>query len=478
MALTKVSFDMINGEYVNVLDYGAIGTDNPANEAADTAAFTAAMATGKNVFVPEGTYYSSQTISISANQVLKGAGRGKTRIYYSGSGTGIYMGSSAPVSLIFKCELHDLTIFCTNRAATVNGVELENCVLFSVSSVTSFGSGSPNSSIPAERVLYGNGIYLHNNTIIGNMRSVESRLWERGFYLNTDTGSQSYWTAALVFDGQCYTENCMRGVVVGDPTSGLYSGVGVAFRDMTIQGCYTSGMNINSGDNTVIDSCYFEGNANYDVTVGSPSGSPMPIGVKIINCTMNSENIGVTPYGNFPYIAKIYVDEGFYTTIRDNNISISSAIPLISLTANSQNASISGNRVNSAISPSTAIINDLGVDSVIYNNYGYTILYQTNPTLLSPWVNSGGGYHVASYTVFENIFGQKQVFVNGTVKDGSAGTAIFQLPPGLRPTGRIEFALGGGAYNCAFVDSTGNVTCSVKATGDFPLDGITFIAEE
>jgi hypothetical protein len=477
MALTKVSFDMINGEYVNVLDYGAIGTANPSNEAADTAAFAAAMATGKNVFVPEGTYYTSQTISISQNQVLRGAGRGKTRIYYSGTGTGIYMGSPT-VALIFWCELHDLMLFCTNRAATVNGVELENCVMFSVTNVSAFGSGSPNSSTPADRVLYGNGIYLHNNTIIGSMRSVESRLWERGFFLDTDVGNQSYWTAAIVFDGQCYTENCMRGVVVGNVTTALFSGVGVAFRDMTIQGCYTAGMNINSGDNTVIDSCYFEGNANYDVTVGSPFGSPAPIGVKIINCTMSSEDIGITPYGNFPYLAKVYVDEGFFTTIRDNNMSISTAIPLISLAAGSEDASISGNRVNSTITPSTAIINDLGVRTVKYNNYGYTQIFSTTPTLLNSWVNTGGAYKTASYSTFSNLFGQKLVMVNGTVQGGSAGTIIFQLPAGLRPSARIEFATGGGVYNCIIIDSAGNVTCSVKGSSDVSMDGITFIAEQ
>lgn len=478
MSLTKVSFSMIKGEYVNVLDYGAVGTADPANVTADTAAFAAAMATGKNVFVPEGTYYTSQTISIAGGQVLKGAGRAKTRIYYSGSGTGIYMGSSVPVSLIFFCELHDLTLFCTNRASTVNGVELENCVMFSVTNVSSFGSGSPNSSIPAERVLYGSGIYLHNNTIIGSVRGVESRLWERGFYLKTDTGSQSYWTAAIVFDGQCYVENCMRGVVVGDPTSALYSGVGVAFRDMTIQGCYTSGMNINSGDNTVIDACYFEGNANYDITVGSPFGSPIPIGVKIINCTMNAENIGVTPYGNFPYIAKIYVDEGILTTISSNNIAISSPIPLISLAAAAEDTLIYGNRVTGTLPSGFQQINNLGVRTVIYNNLGYSVDYVVNPTLLNSWVNTGGAYKTAQYQTFSNIFGQKQVMINGTVKDGSAGTIIFQLPAGLRPSGRIEFATGGGIYNCIIIDNAGNVTCSVKGSGDVPLDGIIFMAEQ
>ena len=478
MSLTKVSFSMIKGEYVNVLDYGAIGTANPANVTADTAAFAAAMATGKNVFVPEGTYYSSSTISVGAYQILRGGGQGKTNIYYTGAGSGIYLGDTGLGSLIYNCELHDLTVIATNRAATVVGVELQNCVYFSLSNLSIFGSGSPNSSVPADRVLYGSGLYLHDNSIIGNVTHVSCRVWEYGYYLKTDAGNQSRWTAALVFDGQGELGNNMRGIVVGDFTIPLYSGVGVAFRDLSIQGNYTTGININSGINTTIQNCYFEANANYDIVVGSPSGSPPPQNVNIYANNMNAESIGVTPYGNFPYLAKIYVDQGLFTSIRDNAISITAAIPLISLAAGSQNASISGNRVNSTITPSTAIINNLGIDSVIYNNYGYTIIYTTAPTLLNSWVNSGAPYKTAQYQTFSNLFNQKQVMLNGTVQGGAAATIIFQLPVGLRPTARIEFAVGGGAYNCVIVDSSGNVTCSVKNSSTVSLDGITFIAEQ
>jgi hypothetical protein len=52
MSLTKVSFSMINGAPVNVLDYGATGNGTTD----DTAAFTAALATGKSVYIPQGTY--------------------------------------------------------------------------------------------------------------------------------------------------------------------------------------------------------------------------------------------------------------------------------------------------------------------------------------------------------------------------------------------------------------------------------------
>lgn len=52
MALTKVTYSMIKGEVVNALDYGATG-DGVSD---DTAAYLAAIATGKNVYFPEGTY--------------------------------------------------------------------------------------------------------------------------------------------------------------------------------------------------------------------------------------------------------------------------------------------------------------------------------------------------------------------------------------------------------------------------------------
>jgi hypothetical protein len=52
MALTKVTYAMIKGEVVNILDYNATG-DGVTD---DTTAYLAAIATGKNVYFPEGTY--------------------------------------------------------------------------------------------------------------------------------------------------------------------------------------------------------------------------------------------------------------------------------------------------------------------------------------------------------------------------------------------------------------------------------------
>jgi hypothetical protein len=356
------------GESVSVRDFGAIGTADPGNEEADTVAFAAAIATGKNIFVPQGSYYVSSSIAPGYGQCLFGGGQFKTHVFYSGTGSAIYLGSPVLTSLIYNNEVRDLTVSCTNRAATVNGIELQNCVYFNLENLSVFGSGSPNDPDPVDRVLYGYGVYLHDNTIIGRLSHVSCRLWNIGRYYKTDAGNQSRWTASIVDEGQGELANCMRGIVVGDPTVPLYSGVGLTLRDLCFQGCYHGAISVNSGDNTVIEGCYFEGNGYRDIAVGSPYGSPLPIGVKIYNNTMNAEDIGVTPYGSFPYGEKIYVDQGDFVKIRDNNISISTAIPLIRIAPGVGETQITGNRLNSTAPVAGRIVDNGNVTTTAGNH--------------------------------------------------------------------------------------------------------------
>lgn len=65
MSLTKVSFSMIDGAWVNVLDYGAdsSGTND------SYAAIQAAIDTGKSVFFPDGTYLLSAGLVLAASNV-------------------------------------------------------------------------------------------------------------------------------------------------------------------------------------------------------------------------------------------------------------------------------------------------------------------------------------------------------------------------------------------------------------------------
>lgn len=71
MSLTKVSFSMIEGAYLNVLDYGAVGDGTTLDTAAFDLAITAANANGVAVFVPAGTYRVGR-IDLKSNVSLIG----------------------------------------------------------------------------------------------------------------------------------------------------------------------------------------------------------------------------------------------------------------------------------------------------------------------------------------------------------------------------------------------------------------------
>lgn len=81
MTLTKVSYSMINGAPVNVLDYGADSTG--ANDS--TAAMQAAHATGKLVYYPAGTYNFTTITMVSGG--ICGDGPSQTKLVSTETGT-------------------------------------------------------------------------------------------------------------------------------------------------------------------------------------------------------------------------------------------------------------------------------------------------------------------------------------------------------------------------------------------------------
>lgn len=343
------------GDFVSLKDFGAIGTADPANEATDTAALTDALASGKNFIIPQGSYYFSIPIAPAAGVKVLGAGRGKTAVFYSGTGNGVFMGVNGPaINLTYDMECGGFTLVCTNRASTVKGVVLRNAVYSKVHDMTIIGSGNPNSADPLQNTLYGSGLDVSDNSILCTVERVSCRVWEKGMYYWTGAASQSMWSAAIeVHD--CEVATNMDGLVIGDPTVSYVSAVGVHFHDIWVQGNYRCGIRNYSGENTTFDNIYYEGNANYDYDQGG--GAALPIKCRIHRSGAATEDIGTTVYGTFPYLAKFRIRTGSFTTIIDNDCSISTAIPLIQVDAAAEETLIQRNRLNSAIAVSGRISN-------------------------------------------------------------------------------------------------------------------------
>ena len=85
MSLTKVSYSMIQGATANVLDYGA----DPTGVADSTAAFTAALATGKKVWIPNGTY-SAADIVLPSYRSIEGEDRHYVNLNVRTSGAAFF----------------------------------------------------------------------------------------------------------------------------------------------------------------------------------------------------------------------------------------------------------------------------------------------------------------------------------------------------------------------------------------------------
>ncbi len=112
MSLTKVSYSMIKGAGLNVLDYGAYndGTHPTETAAAIQAAITAA-ASGNSVLLPAGTYAISSTLTIpQSNFEFYGQGRAISILRFEGSAGSTALLIQAASGQQHEVRVHDLTI--------------------------------------------------------------------------------------------------------------------------------------------------------------------------------------------------------------------------------------------------------------------------------------------------------------------------------------------------------------------------------
>jgi hypothetical protein len=72
MSLTKVSYSLINGAPINVLDYGAIGDGTTNSTAAIQAAINAAAVNNQLLYFPTGTYLVTDTLTIYSGTTITG----------------------------------------------------------------------------------------------------------------------------------------------------------------------------------------------------------------------------------------------------------------------------------------------------------------------------------------------------------------------------------------------------------------------
>jgi len=140
MSLTKVSYSMIQGAPVNVLDFGAIG-NGVAN---DTVAIQAALNSGSlYVFVPQGTYKIATTLTIPSGVEIFGCGNSSVLSLAADTTMLTTTGSNVVIRDIRLNGNKSTYNGTNNNAIYVNWVSVagSNCKISDVSIINIAGAG-------------------------------------------------------------------------------------------------------------------------------------------------------------------------------------------------------------------------------------------------------------------------------------------------------------------------------------------------
>ena len=123
MSLTKVTYSMINGAAVNVLDYGADPTGVTDSTSAIQAALTYVAANDGAVVIPDGTYLVSSTLVCDAanSRRITIQGEGMAKIKWNGSNNTILFDLRRWTN---TCEMSNFIFENTNQATGLVGIRM------------------------------------------------------------------------------------------------------------------------------------------------------------------------------------------------------------------------------------------------------------------------------------------------------------------------------------------------------------------
>lgn len=173
MSLTKVSYSMINGVPLNVLDYGAVGNGATDDTVAIQAAIDAAGSLslfGGSVFFPPGIYLISDTLSITNSYVtLYGCDNNSVIKTNIATGNIIEVIGASLASPVFQTTIRDLK-FAANTAHTsgcviymesVNNIQIQNVYAASYAGFVIVGKETDQDSV--QKLFINNCTFSQNN---------------------------------------------------------------------------------------------------------------------------------------------------------------------------------------------------------------------------------------------------------------------------------------------------------------------------
>lgn len=172
MSLTKATYSMIDGAVANVLDFGA----DPTGATDSSTAFQNAVATGKSIFVPKGTYKCG--FSLGYGQRIFGEGaRSGTTLTPTGNNATVILVSAVSVAKQ-HCVIENLGILNPNSYTGCTGI------WFQGTDVTSINDNHYLENL----YIYGLqiGVYVTGRLILSTFINVETVSCAQGMFVTGD----------------------------------------------------------------------------------------------------------------------------------------------------------------------------------------------------------------------------------------------------------------------------------------------------
>lgn len=356
MALTKVTYSMIEGQYVNVLDYGVDNTGNTDTTTAIQAAINAAA--GRTVYFPAGTYIVTSTLSY------------KTATTQGIFAPGIRLVGDGMLKTIFDNRVANapmIDIDSLNHGGSYEASMASVLREFTIKTTT-----SPANSIGI-RVLNGYQIQIDHLFIKG--------MTAHGIELNNGLFVDDGWNMIAITN--CWIEDCAGWGIKADGSSGRNEGSYTYMREVFFQRNGTtsastpppSGGMIWKGQVFVMESCAFaNGTENVGLFIKGDTGLGQTVDLRNTtweNCKKRGLYVtGVSMlkgrnlqfYNNNDFIATNQCEfDGSTYLIRQIDIDG------VTIRANADNNALTAFKISGA----NALLNTCRVRNVSWENFDY-----------------------------------------------------------------------------------------------------------
>ena len=497
MSLTKVSYSMISGAVVNVLDFGAVGDGRDSTDAIQAAINSINVTNGGGVvFFPKGVYKTTSMLTIpwtGAAVTLQGTGGGDQS---GNGGATVILGAHAQDAILslqgsVSVVINDMTfkgqvaatfpktgIIQGRNGAGSAGWHTFNRVYisgkFSVAAlynVASEGNSyydcffNVDASSTVTKVLYLSGTDsggLNPVTPLTGSTLLGADFYNCQFYTAVTSSSNScilingsISVGAISFHGGYLVQSngnfveIVTGLSDGKDTFG-----GISFIGM--------GAEVPGGVGTPLSGFYLHSQAGADGTILQ--------GLSIISC-------------NFHMKAGYFIQQDQYVVLRNATIISSNGFDETSGTVVAR-PSLFKNAYSSPIlrfgsstaSPGECLNCLIDVGNGLAPT-GANFSVELLPlSLINTWNTNYGvanGYGNAGY--WKDVY--NVVHLTGVVGGGSSATIIAQLPAGCRPAYNQSFAVNAtGGFGYVNIDTSGNITVTGTTVTLVYLSGVTFPA--